>query len=106
MIHFRQVDSIQKLDGAVLWYLEYYLDDEPCRWAFPVGTAYVLEIPKANAAQLNFVLVADRWRGQGIAKQLLLAAKERWPNIGSTGAIGPEGAGLLSAVGFVVDEDD
>jgi hypothetical protein len=71
---------------------------------FPVGIAYVAVI-EPNA-QLNFIFVADQWRRQGFATELICAIRERWPNVVSTLGLDGMGESLLMAVGINFDPDD
>ena len=113
MIYFREAieprPSANDSGRLTLWHLEYYEDfaedgTPHRRRGFPVGIAFVIEVD-GSGAQLNFVFVADQWRGRGYGKELLLAAQARWPGLTWTGAMDEAGAGLLKAAGFVVDDD-
>lgn len=73
---------IREEDGAHYWYVEAYSDEGSM---FPVGTAYVLVYE--SVVQLNFMFVADQWRGQGFANEILQAVKTRWPHATATGAM-------------------
>jgi len=64
------------------------------------------EIPERSAAQVSFVLVADAWRRQGIARTLLQACTERWNLVGYTGPMSPEGDALLRTCTGYFDEID
>ena len=110
MIYFREANephlSPSDLNVVKYWHVECYDDEAPGRGKmFPVGIAYVREVLN-RGAQLQFVFVADEWRRRGFGKQLLLAAKDRWPSLSWTSAMGPEGAALLESVGLRGDDDE
>lgn len=94
MIVFRQLNEGYSTQG-VHWHVEYF--DTSQGSMFPVGTAYVLApiIRGRQVAQLNFIFVADAWRQHGIAGQLIIACKERWPSLTSTGPMNEPAAKLL-----------
>ena len=94
MIVFRQVDEPYP-DAGIHWNVECF-DDDPRQQQFPIGTAYVVAL--RGAAQVQFVLVADQWRHRGVAKALVAACKERWPNLMYTGPMDEAGEGLLRSV--------
>jgi GNAT superfamily N-acetyltransferase len=72
-------------DGAAnFWYVEAYKGGR----MFPVGTAYVVAV--GNVAQLNFILVADQWRRQGVGTALINAIRDRWPDYQATLPMGDE----------------
>lgn len=110
MIHFRETTEPHPSGPVKFWHLEYYEDfaedgSPQKRRGFPVGVAYVAEVPN-QGAQLNFIFVADQWRGRGYGKELLLAARQRWPMLTWTSAMGDAGAGLLRSAGLIEDDDE
>jgi GNAT superfamily N-acetyltransferase len=94
MIVFRQLNEGYSTP-AIHWHVEYF--DTSQGTMFPVGTAYVIAptIHGRQFAQLNFVFVSDAWRRRGIADQLILACKERWPSLTSTGPMNEPAAKLI-----------
>ena len=63
--------------------------------------------PDGTAAQLNFILVADQWRRQGVATSLITACRIRWPALQLTGPMDKAGEGLLrSRTEFYTDDLD
>jgi len=83
-------------DGLIsYWYVEVFCNEGK---QFPVGTAYIKSIDEMGFAQLDFVLVADQYRRQGVGTRLCGAIRERWPNAVSTGPIDAQGDGLLRAI--------
>ena len=76
MIYFRQVDE-PRIGKRIFWQVEYYAEEGS---VFPVGTAYV-ESPPSGPPKMNFLLVADQWRGRGIASSMMAACVEKWPGL-------------------------
>jgi hypothetical protein len=93
MVVFRQVDEPYSAKGWH-WNVEYFSED-PHQRMFPIGTAYVVAPPETTAAQLDFVLVADQWRKEGVARELIKACQERWPGLQYTGPMDEAGDKLL-----------
>ena len=109
MIYFREANephlSASESSNVRYWHLEVYDDEAPNEGTmFPVGIAYVVEMPN-RGAQLQFVFVADQWRRQGFGRQLVQAAKDRWPFLTWTSSMGVEGTALLNAVGLRDDDE-
>jgi hypothetical protein len=78
MIVFRQVNEGYSIAGWH-WNVEFFCEVQgKTRSTFPVGTAYVVASPDGDLAQLNFILVADHWRQQGVATSIVKACQERW----------------------------
>ena len=76
------------------WYIEYH--DAEADLAFPLGVAYVTVYPRKTLGPvLNFILVTDQYRRQGVDWQFIQACKQRWPDIWLTNAISSEGEALL-----------
>lgn len=81
---------------------------------FPVATAYLSDyrgFPHTGLGiMLSFILVPDQYRRLGYAKALILAIKERFPELTTTDAISPEGEALLDSLetvlGFGIDSDN
>jgi len=87
MIYFRQVDE-PRIGRGIFWQVEYYAEEGS---VFPVGTAYV-ESPPSGPPRMNFMLVADQWRGRGIASAMMAACVEKWPDLEFTTPISRGGA--------------
>ena len=107
MIFFRKANEphLREANGICqYWHVEFYDDETPGGLTSPVGVAYVCELVGKQAAQLNFIFVADQWRGNGYGKQLVEAIKARWPNLTWTGGMDERGEGLLRSCGLVFDE--
>ncbi|MCP4592561.1 MAG: GNAT family N-acetyltransferase [bacterium] len=106
MVTFRQVDHPFRPTSAI-WHVEYF-DDGPRQQAFPVGTAYVVAAPppKEDAAQVNYILVGDAWRRQGIARKLVDACRERWPRLLYTSPMSDEGRAFVETMWEPYEEDD
>lgn len=105
MIYFREVKEPYYSDGEEVlikyWHVEYY-DDTSIDGGkmFPVGVAYVVELPN-QSTELQYVVMADQWRGRGFAKKLVSAAKERWPELNWKGATSVPGAAVLESAGLI-----
>lgn len=93
MIVFRQLDEGYPTPG-IHWNVEFFDD---ASHMFPIGTAYVAAAENSAVALLKFILVADEWRQEKVATKLLDAIKQRWPEIQSSGPMGPAGERLLRA---------
>jgi hypothetical protein len=107
-IYFREVKEPhiqQNEDSLRYWHIEAYQVDVVCRLQFPIGIAYVAEVPSVTA-QLQFIFVADQWRKHGVAKSLVSAVKLRWPGVVPTFAMDERGTALLSSCGLLLDEED
>ena len=110
MIFFREVKEPYYSDGddatVKYWHVEYY-DDTSIDGGrtFPVGVAYIVEIPD-HSAELQYVVMADQWRGRGFAKELVRVAKERWPCLNWSGATSAPGAAILRSTGMIDDKID
>lgn len=110
MIYFREViePHVDPADVGWMkyWHVECYDDSMPMDGlGFPIGVAYVQELVN-RGEQLQFFFVADEWRRQGFGTKLLLAMKDRWPEITWTSAMGEAGAAALKAAGFVNPDED
>lgn len=107
-IYFREAiePHVRGTDSLKYWHVEIYdADSIPGAMMFPVGIAYVVEAVE-RCAQLQFVFVADQWRGKGFGKRLLIAIKQRWPAIVSTSPIDEAGERLLRSVGLDACDED
>lgn len=93
MIYFRQVDE-PRIGKGIFWQVEYYAEEGS---VFPVGSAYV-ESPPSGPPRMNFMLVADQWRGRGIASVMMAACVEKWPDLEFTTPIGRGGAKAIDRV--------
>lgn len=98
-IYFRQVNEPYSIRN-VFWHVEYY-EGSPL---FPVGLCVVAAV--GGGAQLNFVFVADQWRGRGIARKLVSACIGRWPNLQGTLGISDGGDALLRMLPSCADIDE
>lgn len=62
------------------WQIEYYPDDTEA--GAPLGLAWVSDYTAGGSfAYLDFVLVRDDFRRQGIGTELVRACLERWPGL-------------------------
>lgn len=93
MIYFRQVDE-PRIGKGIFWQVEFYAEEGS---VFPVGTAYV-ESPPSGPPLLNFMLVADQWRGRGIASSMMAACVEKWPDLEFSTPISRGGAKAIDRV--------
>ena len=93
MIHFRRVDEPFADARVERWQVEFYSDEGTM---FPVGLAWVLVFD--SHAQLQFFMVADDWRGQGVGRRLLEACRERWSMLRHTSPMTPLAEKLLRSV--------
>ena len=80
------------------WQVEFWPDDADV--TRPYGVAWVSAYDgTVIAPYLDYLIVCDDCRRQGVAKALIAACRERWPGIRLTDAISPEGEALLESVG-------
>lgn len=103
VILFRQIMGNKPcnwMDG-MHWYVEYHAAhlDMP----FPLGVAYVTVPPEQHrditgGPFIDFILVADQWRREGIASALVEACRRRWPDLWLTDAISESGAAFLRSM--------
>lgn len=78
------------------WCGEYWPDTDDT--GAPWGVCWVAEYPEPTGAVLWMVLVEDRFRRQGIATALIVAACERWPGIFITEGVTPAGEALYATI--------
>lgn len=103
MILFRPINSIAPPNWrrGVHWYVEFH--DDEADMAFPLGVAYVSDFRGSTTikrAVLDFVLVADQHRRNGVGRKLVEACRERFgADILLTHAISDAGVALLRSVG-------
>lgn len=76
--------------SRVHWQVEFWPDNIDT--SRPEGIAWVSDF--GADVYLDYVLVCDDMRRQGIATALLEAINQRWPGIIHTDPISPEGEGL------------
>ena len=76
------------------WQVEYW--DDEAQQGQPNGIAFVTA---GEAFQcVDYILVCDECRRQGIATKLVKACEERWPNIMLTDAISEMGESFLRSL--------
>lgn len=100
MILFRQLnDNIPNgwLSG-LHWQVEHHDDDYDL--SFPTGIAWISDFTpwKKQLVILDFLLIPDMYRREGIATEIVLACKERWPTIDLGEAISEEGEAFLNSL--------
>ena len=94
MILFRHLaDPLPPYWEPIHWQVEYFPDEEV---GAPYGVAWVVRTEFLTLVE--YVLVRDEHRGKGVAKAILLACFERWPDCRLTDAISPGGQALLDSV--------
>lgn len=106
-IVFRQIHEPlpQTWAPGVHWQVEAY----PTDFAFghPIGICWVSDVSIRRPpdwegddfpAMVDFILVADEERRQGVATALIEACKNRWPDLNLGDAISEAGEGLLEKV--------
>ena len=80
------------------WQVEAHRSNGVEAWWAPVGIAWLNYVaPRIMQPVVDYVLVADQFRRQGVAVRLLAAIFERWPDALLTDPISPAGARLVSA---------
>jgi GNAT superfamily N-acetyltransferase len=82
MITFRSMNAgiPQYWDTNLHWQIEYYPDETEA--GAPLGLAWVSDCTAGGSfASLDYVLVRDDFRRQGIGTELVRACRERWPDL-------------------------
>lgn len=92
-IHFQNLgkEVPDPIDGATYWQVAHY-DNFP----FPTGLAWVTVGATGNRAIVDYVLVDDERRHQGVASALIAACNERWPGLYLNIAVNPAGVALTN----------
>ncbi len=104
---YRQLDNPIPDDwhAGVHWLVEAYSTDHEC--SHPVGLCWVSDpsiLKTANwegddyPATLDFILVEDHYRRQGVAMALVQACRQRWKNLVLTNAVSAVGEAFLAQV--------
>jgi len=85
--------------AGVRWVVEAY-PAGVCDLPYPMGQAWVSDYTPFNQSliSLDFILVADQHRREGVAIHLYNEIKKRWPNVIVTDAISKSGDGFLDNV--------
>lgn len=101
MILFRQLNDNIPEDWVpgLHWQVEHH--DDEYDMAFPTGIAWVsAHTPEGEEpfVYLDFLLVPDMYRREGIATEIVKACKERWPTIDLGEAISEEGEAFLNSL--------
>lgn len=90
--------------GECRWQVEFFNSEEGGIWdrGFPVGLAWVGACPpkwkrakNTLGPHVNYIIVADDERRQGIATKLIKAIERRWPDIWLSDAISKGGEALI-----------
>ncbi len=106
VILFRQIKGNKPcnwIDG-LHWYVEYHATH--LDMAFPLGMAFVT-VPMGGMAtvrgpHVDFIIVVDQCRREGIATALIDAIRNRWPDVWLTDAISSPGEALLRSLNLSV----
>lgn len=87
--------------AGVRWTVEAY-PAGVCDLPYPCGTAWVSDYPapegREKLTSLDFILVADQFRREGVGKALYEAILARWPGVFVTDAISKSGDAFLDGV--------
>lgn len=85
--------------AGVRWVFEAY-PDGICNLPFPMAQAWVSDYTPHGQplTSLDFILVADQYRQEGVARALYTHILERWPHIIVTDAISVSGQRFLERV--------
>jgi GNAT superfamily N-acetyltransferase len=94
--HFHTYDDPHPAAPADRWVGEYWPDEDDT--GAPWGVCWVAEYPAPIHATLWYVLVADPYRRQKIATELVAAARARWPGIFVTEGVTPAGEALFASL--------
>lgn len=81
-------------EPGIHWQVEWYPDDVEA--GAPLGLAWVSEYSN-GFVYLDFVLVRDDYRRQGIATDLVGACRERWPGL-EMDAVSDSGEAFLDSL--------
>lgn len=105
-IRFRQIDEPLPPGWVprVHWQVECY--DGAGRLPYPMGTAWVSDFDGVDCVTLDYVLVADWYRRQGVATLLVQECRQRWPNIHIAEPLTADGVKLLASLqhkGIVIE---
>lgn len=84
-----EFSEVRRDGDGTYWRVELYDESK----TFPVAYAYCV-VMGGSHCQLNFICVADQWRGRGHGKVIVEAIKSRWPNFHRTGPMDERGEGL------------
>ena len=97
MITFRLLNEPLPLgwETDTHWQVEFWPDEMDS--SRPDGLAWVTDCGEMGI-YLDYILVCDDCRRQGVATALVKAIKERWPQIVLTEAISPEGEAFLAKI--------
>src|SRR4051794_8235846 len=83
-VEFRQVDGPYWKPGTI-WQVELHAESRTGHPSFhprfPVALAWVSDDPYGPRPALEFVLVPDHYRRRGLAKRIIAACRERWPDL-------------------------
>lgn len=111
MIIFRQTKGDIPNDwlADVHWQVEYYSDTHEA--SHPLGVAYVSYFRGVSEdavvdSVLDFIIVDDRYRRQGIATALIDACCSRWPEIILTSGVTDAGEALIASINRARDKDN
>ncbi len=104
MIIFRRINENVPSNWlpGLHWYVEFHDDDYDMPFPLGIGfvTAYGCEPDHGSdiSPYLDFVLVADQHRRNGVATAIVEACRQRWPNIKLMDEISELGSHLLESL--------